>query len=287
MKVSSVTTGSRLFSFCSAAIVVFFFFFLFPAEGAVWMSYDVTCLPEAPEICVGKTTGTTPSPASINGNITYIGGWSWRFGFVEGLENGTSYYDDQDSIENAMTGLTVLVGIDDDRTTCEIAVIGVEGGTEEESCNSCSGEGCGNDDGGSFSVRYDCTNLENGSALSLEDECVSVQRILYPFALEENNIDLQDDGNLVEEDVVETTTEEIDDTNAEETEDVVETSEETTQEEDSSSGSDVVTMEDESRTVNDASSSSSSVRRPSLMTTGSSFWGGLAVVAVVAVAALK
>merc|ERR1712183_911991 len=91
----------------------------------------------------------------------YIGGWNWFFEFVDGnlVDEGETDYD---VIENAMTGLTVMVKVEDDKTTCEVTV------NETLTCQTCSLDGCFTNFSPD-SIKYDCTNLENGR--SSLDEC--------------------------------------------------------------------------------------------------------------------
>ena len=129
------------------------------------------CLPDDPTVCVGMTGMSTPSPAVIDGVLQYMGGYSWSYTFVEGLEEGT--FNDWATVNEHKTGLTVQVSIDSDKTTCEVEVNG-------EMCNWCSTEGCDvNDSDIPQSIQYDCTNVKDGKAST--DECEEYKPILYPF----------------------------------------------------------------------------------------------------------
>jgi len=143
-------------------------------DGAVAMSREVECLPEAPEVCIGEKTMSSPSPGMMCSDpddpnsctAVQSGGYTWSFVFV------TTVTDTTDTTAAAIEpGLeTIDVFIDDDLTTCGVLV-----GTE--SCTRCSAEGCK-----ARGVQYDCTNLEHGRA-SADGDCESLEPFLYPFEL--------------------------------------------------------------------------------------------------------
>jgi len=139
---------------------------------------EVNCEGDLPQdICAGETTIISPSPTckvcdqehdpndpfSDGCRFIYQGGYSWEYGFVEGLEEGL---DDYKTIVDAVE-LRVKIEYEYDATTCKIMV----GNTKFEECNSCTScatsepEGC-NDDGCCertgmpFAFTYDCSNLK-------------------------------------------------------------------------------------------------------------------------------
>jgi len=159
-------------------------------DASVSFNDVVTCLADAPTICVGTSFGQGPSPAYDEATNTtiYIGGWKFTYDFMEGLEtyNGTEFgkiTDDDVLAEANATTLEVSVTIDDDGS-CVIDV------GSDDTCASCSTELCGFDDiwpnGDSYlplSVTFDCTNVVNGRA-SLPEVCESVELsdgIFYPL----------------------------------------------------------------------------------------------------------
>jgi len=139
-------------------------------DAALQTIVGVKCDSDLPQdICVGVTTITSPSPACFdcdpNDPFTdvcccYVGGYSWNYGFVEGLEEGI---DDSEIIFDAV-GLWVEIEYEYDASTCKIMV-----GNEE--CNSCTScltirepegcdDGCCESTGTPFAFTYDCSNLE-------------------------------------------------------------------------------------------------------------------------------
>jgi len=179
-------------SLACAALVLLSLFWNgnYGVDASVSFNDVVTCLADAPTICVGTSVGQGPSPAydEATNTTTYIGGWKFTYDFMEGLEtyNGTEFgkiTDDDVLAEANATTLEVSVTIDDDGS-CVIDV------GSDETCVSCSTELCGFDDiwpnGDSFlplSVTFDCTNVVNGRA-SLPEVCESVELsdgVFYPL----------------------------------------------------------------------------------------------------------
>jgi hypothetical protein len=150
-------------------------------EAAAYMSGTVECLPESPTICVGSAFFTSPSPAVACNDPTdpdncissNVGGYSWEYNFVKGLENGTSTFDlEQNVIDKAETGLVVTVKIDDD-SACTIDV------GNNDTCAACSDVNCGGD---ATAISFDCTNVENGRA---SKGCEPLEKILYPLMIDD------------------------------------------------------------------------------------------------------
>lgn len=146
-------------------------------NAATSMSETVTCLAEAPTICAGSASFTTPSLASINGTTIYLGGYSYTYDYMNGLENynGTFMSDlDPDVVAQAKeTTLEVSVSIDDDGD-CIIDV-------GNETCSSCSIDcGDGDDDNESIGIEFDCTNVPNGRA-STTCEFLTYDEYFYPL----------------------------------------------------------------------------------------------------------
>ena len=153
-------------------------------EAAAYSSGTVECLPESStDICVGEAFFTSPSPAVAcddptdpnNCTTLYLGGYSWKYEFVQGLENGTDiYYDlNPDVAAKAKTGLVVTVTIDDD-SACSIDV------GNNETCNACSDANCGGN--ATTAISFDCTNVPNGRAST---SCEPLEKIFYPLMLDD------------------------------------------------------------------------------------------------------
>jgi len=150
-----------------------------------WASFNdvVTCLADAPTICVGTSIEQGPSLAydEATNTTTDIGGWKFTYDFMDGLEtyNGTEFgkiTDDDVLAEANATTLEVSVTIDDDGS-CVIDV-------GSDTCSSCSTNLCGFDDIANgdtdlpLSVTFDCTNVVNGRA-SLPEVCESLPYLWY------------------------------------------------------------------------------------------------------------
>lgn len=164
----------------AAALAVLSLKLLGPFSGvdaAASSMIGVECLKESPNVCIGSGYFTSPSPASIcdpqdpnNCATVYMGGHSWSWAFVEGLEEGES---DPAAIDGASTGMSVTVSIEDDNSACEITV-----GTDM--CDVCSATDCrsvGDED----TIAYDCANLENGKSSGGKCEPF-LDPFFYPFA---------------------------------------------------------------------------------------------------------
>jgi len=143
------------------------------STSAALMDPEVKCLEESPEVCIGVTYQTGPSPKVIcddpadsnSCRTKFVGGYSWTWDFVEGLEEGES---DMDKIDNAKTSARIKVKIDKGNCTIDF------GG---EQCAVCSVSDCGSD---LKTISYDCTNLENGK--SSGDQCeVFADPFFYPL----------------------------------------------------------------------------------------------------------
>jgi len=147
----------------------------------------VYCHPEAPDLCVGRLDQSGPSPfeqcyESTNGmrNCTdgYMGGYSFTWTFVEGLENGTDTYDIPFDVfeEEYATGLKVSVKVDDDNNCLGVTV----GNDTCTSCTVCEEKNISYSSYTDlFVVSADCTNLENGRVV----ECGLMKPFFYPFEL--------------------------------------------------------------------------------------------------------
>jgi len=153
-------------------------------DAAAGFSDTVTCLADAPTICAGSTSYTTPSPASINGETTYMGGYSFTYNYMDGLENynGTFMMDilDPNVVAQAKeTSLEVRVSVDDDGN-CIIDV-------GNEICSTCSidcGDGDGddnNDNESSIGISFDCTNVPNGRASTTCEYLTVEEGLFYPL----------------------------------------------------------------------------------------------------------
>jgi len=164
----------------------------FGVDAALSLSNTITCLAEAPTICSSSAFFATPSPASMNGTTTYVGGYSFTYDFMTGLENynGTSLSDLDPEVvaQEKETTLEVGVSIDDDG----ICIIDVG----NETCSTCSTDNCngGEDNNDStdtpISVSFDCTNVPNGRASST-CESLPYDGVFYPLMY---NTTISDDG---------------------------------------------------------------------------------------------
>jgi len=161
----------KIFLAFAAAVVAPSFLVVNVVDAATMMSVGVECLPEEPDVCIGELYGSSPSPVTMGGVTMYLGGHSWTYDFVSGLEEGTN---DFKAIEAAKTGLSITISINDDGI-CHVLVGDV-------TCSSCSTEGCNSYVTGS--IKYDCTNLDNGGNTLDDDECVSMEPFIYPFGTE-------------------------------------------------------------------------------------------------------
>ncbi len=142
-------------------------------DGAIVFEVGAVCHPDNPDMCYGEKTYWSPSPVTLcegpsnndTCETTYQGGWGWEYVFMKGLKEGM---EDPEAIRQAEKYLSLVVTVDDDESTCNIQISDVD-------CNSCSTEGC------AFGqVKYDCTNIEKGTA-SLET-CEPVDDpFLYPY----------------------------------------------------------------------------------------------------------
>lgn len=163
-------------------------------EAAAYSSGTVECLPESStDICVGEASFYTPSPAVAcddptdpnNCTTLYLGGYSWKYEFVQGLENGTDIYNlDPDVAAKAKTGLVVTVTIDDD-SACSIDV------GNNETCKACSDANCG---GNATAISFDCTNVPNGRASAICEPLPYNEGGLYPLLFPSNEQMLQEDN---------------------------------------------------------------------------------------------
>jgi len=166
----------KIFLAFAAAVVAPSFLVVNVVDAAAFMEVIVKCLPEDPDVCIGELFTATPSPAIMckdpdtlaTCETMYMGGYSWTYDFVEGLQEGT---DDFDAIEAAKTGLSITIDVDDD-ATCKVLI-------GDETCSVCSTEGCNSDS----SIKYDCTNIDNGGESF--DECASMddEPFIYPLRL--------------------------------------------------------------------------------------------------------
>jgi hypothetical protein len=157
-------------------------------EAAAYSSGTVECLPESStDICVGEAFFTSPIPAVAcndptdpnNCTTLYLGGYSWKYEFVQGLENGTDIYNlDPDNVAaKAKTGLVVTVTIDDD-SACSIDV------GNNKTCNACSDANCGGN--ATTAISFDCTNVPNGRAST---SCEPLEKIFYPLIMLDDTTD--------------------------------------------------------------------------------------------------
>jgi len=152
-------------------------------HGAAYTMVEVECIEEEGKEnkCRGATMMATPSPLFLNGEVSYAGGYSWDYQFVNGLldEGGVEIGEtDYNIVSEFITPETLKVQITDEGQ-CTITVNGTE------TCRTCQSAEVDCFDGSNSRVQYDCTNLPGGKA-SL-DECVplnpTVDPILYPFEL--------------------------------------------------------------------------------------------------------
>jgi hypothetical protein len=116
-------------------------------------------------ICADREAGT-PSPAEIDNEIVYIGGYVYTFNFYEGLPEGT---DTTDPTLNATPWLTVTIDRDDD-DKCNVTV-------GEVICNTCAY--CSNNDGYSA----DCTNVAavGDDYVGVEVTCMVRAPVYFPL----------------------------------------------------------------------------------------------------------
>lgn len=145
-------------------------------EGAIAVEVGVVCHPDVASLCYRKKTYWSPSPAILcedpsneeTCEQTYQGGWGWKYIFRKGLQEGT---EDPEVIQQADAYMSIVVTIEDDKTTCNIKI-------SEDDCEFCSAGGC------EFGhVKYDCTNLVSKGKASLE-ECEPVDDpFLFPLLL--------------------------------------------------------------------------------------------------------
>ncbi len=186
---------SKLSSFALASLALFSYQSYsnrsFLVDGAISIQTEVQCLLDNPTVCIGQQTELGPTPAIECSDLSdptscktiYIGGYTYQYTFVEGLEEGNT---DVEAIERAKTGSTVTVYIDDDESSCEVA-IGIH------SCITCSTDGC-TTSGFPNAVKYDCSNLAFGR--SNMDECTPLEPFLYPIrAIEAPSAVLKDERN--------------------------------------------------------------------------------------------
>lgn len=161
-------------------------------EGAVSRSMCVECLEEAWQVCVVETVVTTPSPGTFcpdpnnleTCETNLLGGWSWDFTILENLANGINTEIDMAMEDAIVDGFNVNVIVDEDMVTCVVSVRG-------EECNMCSAEGCANADDWPTSIKYDCTNLQNG--ISSDGDCLSLQEpFLYPLLIKSESEEEED-----------------------------------------------------------------------------------------------
>lgn len=140
-----------------------------------------------------------PNEDNCTSTTTYIGGSSWSYDFMEGLENynGTFLTDiDPDIVAKAEeTTFEVNVSIDDDGI-CTIDV-------GNETCSACSIDDCGGGGGGEddndddstdipTTVSFDCTNVPNGRASTT---CEPVDGIFYPLMFTNNDDSILKEDN--------------------------------------------------------------------------------------------
>ncbi len=196
---------SKLSSFALAALALFSHPSnsnrLFLVDAAISIQTEVQCLLEEPTICIGQQTELGPTPAIDCSDLSdptscktiYIGGYTYQYTFVQGLEEGNT---DVEAIEKAKTGTTVTVYIDNDESTCEVA-IGIR------SCLKCSTDGC-TSSGFPNAVKYDCSNLKNGR--SNMDTCAPLEPFLNPFELEKGPAIVNDAKPVAEAPAVVTNT---------------------------------------------------------------------------------
>ena len=158
-------------------------------EAAAFFDPVVRCLPEYPAICAGNTQGTSPSPAQTCNydddlqlqicTTMYIGGYSWTFDFVEGVEEGTvTSLLNKTELDKISTGLQVVVRMEDDLTTCSVTV-------GEDTCSSCSV--CKST---FYIFSASCTNI----AMGRDVDCEPVEPLFYPLVLESDDSEIITDS---------------------------------------------------------------------------------------------
>ncbi len=161
-------------------------------DAAAFVSSNVTCLPDT-NVCIGWGYYTSPSPAQTcedpedpnSCTTTYVGGWSWTYTFVEGLEEGTDVAElDVDEVTAAETGLVIEVRLEDDEETCEITV-------GNATCDMCSAAECVESSNSTYAVTYDCSNVDMGT-MSLD--CTPLTPIFYPLEISGNETDASGTG---------------------------------------------------------------------------------------------
>ena len=182
------TVTKTFSSFALAALALFSFRSFFVVDGTIIsIQTEVQCLLEEPQVCIGEHTELGPTPTVVCSNVTdstsckvtYVGGYTYQYAFVEGLPEGTT---DLETIEKAKTNSTVTVYTKDDRVTCDVAI-------GDQSCQQCSTGGCNRTSlGFPSAVKYDCTNFPNGKKSM--DVCGPLEPFLYPFDFASGPLDV-------------------------------------------------------------------------------------------------
>ena len=142
-----------------------------------WVALDPTvkCQPSSPDICIGEMALSGPSPfincpedftdeSECEGG--YMGGWTWDFHFVEGLDEGspTEALSEEERAEHFI-GPEVFITLDDDQSTCSVSLLGAP-------CSSCVV--C---NFAESQISADCTNLPFGGIV----ECETPGPMFYPL----------------------------------------------------------------------------------------------------------
>ena len=152
------------------------------AEAATALDPTVKCDPAMPAICRGSLEVFTPSPAQIDDEVFYIGGYDWFYSFVRGLPDGYvdtySGYPSDYGIYNY--GPSVHLRMEDDQKTCSVTV-------GNETCSSC--QLCGWEaDKQTYSFSANCTNVQTQDYLPDVGagklmECTPILPFFYPLEI--------------------------------------------------------------------------------------------------------
>jgi hypothetical protein len=112
----------------------------------------------------------TPSPASIGGETTLVGGYLYQYTIVTGLKKGTDtstlWKIDLDKAK--ANGIVVEVKLDDDNK-CKVSIDVKDKSTACKSCKPCGNE----------KFTADCTNVPNGRVATCESTATG--RVYFPL----------------------------------------------------------------------------------------------------------
>lgn len=157
------------------ATCVFLFFSPSAVQAAAWMSSIVDCSTISNsrngtfQVC---STGsfTSPSPAVIDGETFYLGGYSYNYDIVRGLKEGTETFSLSDkALEKAYNNGIVIGVVLDDNEKCSVTITVKEKSTVCSSCRYCGDE--------TFSSN--CTNVPKGRVVNCESTALG--EVYFPM----------------------------------------------------------------------------------------------------------